>query len=86
MAREQTDHWIVKGEPTWLLVANYGEVMIFKAFDPNRKQLGTELRVLKISQVSPLQLQRVTLGKLARQASGGNQVPKAPAEKPAGEP
>lgn len=63
-ARSQDKYWVLKDAPDFLLVANYGEVMIFKYFDKNTKTIGEEVRVLKIQEGVSINLIRCYTGPL----------------------
>ena len=63
-AKNQDRYWVLKNSPDYILVANYGEVMIFKNFDKNTKILGQEVKVLKIQEGVSIDLVRCYTGVL----------------------
>lgn len=63
-ARQRLDYWVNADKPTYFLVASYGDLFIFKSFDPGTKQVGNELFIVKFSEDAPLRLVRRRIGAL----------------------
>ena len=63
-AREQTTHWVMADDPKKLFVENFGDLSVFKSFDPVSKEIGGELFLVKVSDSSAVALRRVHTGKL----------------------
>jgi len=63
-AAERSAHWVSKSDSTWLLVANYGDTIILKSFDPVKKQIGSDLRLIKVGDSSQIVFVKRALGTL----------------------
>lgn len=64
-AKNQSSYWVMANDQSKLLIRNYGELLVFKSFDPTSKQIGEELFLLKFSDSSPIILKKVHTGELA---------------------
>lgn len=63
-AEVQIQYYVMKDEPNWVLLASYGDSFIFKNVNWKNKQIGTNMRLLKITDSETLNLDRVVKGKL----------------------
>lgn len=63
-AQEKTRYWVLNDQKELLLVANYGDTLILKKFDPAKKELANYLEIRKISDSLPIQLTVEKIGKL----------------------
>lgn len=63
-AENKSDYWVMANDPAKLFVRKYGDLLVFKSFDPQSKQVGSELSLLKLSDSRPIILKKIHTEKL----------------------
>lgn len=66
LAKIQSSYWVLAQEPNAVLVAQYGELALFKRVDLATKEITGELLIIKFSDSTSLKLNQIDIGQLKR--------------------